>query len=70
MFKKLSVASALALLASVPAMAQSITISAAPSASSLVTSLETAYGLAVGLGMTVLGIGLVVMLIRRGVKTR
>jgi len=47
-----------------------ITISGAPDASALTASLTTAYGLAVALGLTVLGIGLVVALIRRGVKAK
>lgn len=47
-----------------------ITISAAPDASSLVDSLETSYGLFVGLGFTVGAIGLLWYLLRRGVKVK
>jgi len=66
--KKLSAIAVLA-MAALPAIAE-VTISGAPAADTLVTSLENAYAAAVGLGIGVLGVGLVIYLIRRGIKAK
>ena len=47
-----------------------IVIAAPPSSTALVSGLTTAYGGAFTLGVTVLGCGLVIWAIRRGVKAR
>ena len=65
------VLAALPLLAALSVRAEdAIAIAAPPSSTALLSGLTTAYGAAFTLGVTVLGCGLVIWAIRRGVKAR